>query len=113
MENEKAKGNVQKRSGTGSKKTGHSKSNIRKSALETGRKRSAGNSRTGMRNVNLNETGGAKTVSRTTGTGKSRSGSRNRKKKTRIPSIYLAGGVAVVLLLLVIIFCCQKLWNQP
>ena len=108
MENEKAKGNVQKRSGTGSKKTGHSKSNIRKSTLETSRKRSAGNSRTGMRNVKLNETGGAKTVSRTTGTGKSRSGSRNRKKKTRIPSIYLAGGAAVVLLLLVIIFAVKS-----
>ena len=79
------------------RKTGHSKSNIRRSALETKR---TGSSRTGMRKVN----GSSKSTSPRT----SRSKKKSRSRKMDIPVQYIAGGAVVVVLLIVIIFAVKS-----
>ena len=79
------------------RKTGHSKSNIRRSALETKR---TGSSRTGMRKVN----GSSKSTSPRT----SRSKKKSRSRKMDIPVQYIAGGAVLVVLLIVIIFAVKS-----
>ena len=79
------------------RKTGHSKSNIRRSALETKR---TGSSRTGMRKVN----GSSKSTSPRT----SRSKKKSRSRKMDIPVQYIAGGAVLVILLIAIIFAVRS-----
>ena len=79
------------------RKTGHSKSNIRRSALET---RRTGSSRTGMRKVN----GSSKSTSPKT----SKSKKKSRSRKMDIPVQYIAGGVVLIVLLIVIIFAVRS-----
>ena len=106
MDNGNATTNVRRKSDTGRRKAGHSKSNVRRSALETGGRRPS-NSRTGMKNVKLQN-------GRASGTGSTRRQSVSRKSKSarsqmklpkiRIPGRYFAGGAVLIVLLLVIIF---------
>ena len=79
------------------RKTGHSKSNIRRSALETKR---TGSSRTGMRKVN----GSSKSTSPRT----SRSKKKSRSRKMDVPVQYIAGGAVLVILLIAIIFAVRS-----
>ena len=79
------------------RKTGHSKSNIRRSALET---RRTGSSRTGMRKVN----GSSKSTSPKT----SKSKQKSRSRKMDIPVQYIAGGAVLVILLIAIIFAVRS-----
>ena len=79
------------------RKTGQSKSNIRRSALET---RRTGSSRTGMRKVN----GSSKSTSPKT----SKSKKKSRSRKMDIPVQYIAGGAVLVILLIAIIFAVRS-----
>ena len=105
MDRENATTNVRRRSDAGRRKTGHSKSNVRRSALETGGRRPS-NSRTGMKNVKLQNGRTVRTgVSRTNSSKTSRKvRSRLKLPNIRIPGRYAAGGVALIILLIVIIF---------
>lgn len=80
------------------RKTGHSKSNIRRSALET---KKTGSSRTGMRNVS--KTGSSKSAGSKTARSKKKSRSRRE-----IPVQYIAGGIVLAVLLIVIIFAVRS-----
>nr|WP_296156942.1 hypothetical protein [uncultured Blautia sp.] len=105
MDKENATTNVRRRSDAGRRKTGHSKSNVRRSALETGGRRPS-NSRTGMKNVKLQNGRTVRTgVSRTNSSKTSRKvRSRLKLPNIRIPGRYTAGGAALIILLIVIIF---------
>lgn len=81
------------------RKTGHSKSNIRRSALET---KKTGSSRTGMRNVKSNGS------SKAAGSKTSKSRKRSRSRKRDIPVQYIAGGIVLAVLLIVIIFAVKS-----
>lgn len=99
MDKENATKNVRRRSDTGRHKTGHSKSNVRRSALETGSRTKS--SRTGMKNVKLH--GSTGTTARTSGTARSGK-SRKKAPNIQIPGRMIAGAAVIIVLLLVIVF---------